>query len=470
MTESLIRETDVVVIGAGPGGYAAAFRAADLGLEVTMVDIRKHPGGVCLYSGCIPSKALLFAAEVLGEAQRAKKFGIHFSNPRIDLEDLRKWKENIISNFTKGLRDLSDRRKVKFVSGRASFESPESILLKNSEISQIKFKQAIIATGSRPVSLPHIKTESERLMYSSEALEIKEVPSSLLVVGGGYIGLELGTVYASLGSKVTVVELTDQLLPGVDKDLVRPLEKKVRELMAGVHLKTKVVGIEEIEESLEVEFEGEIGETRQNFDKVLVCVGRKPNSVDLGLEHTNIELDEEGFVQADSQCRTKDQNIFAIGDVAGGPMLAHKATREGKVAAEVISGQLSSFDSLAVPAVVFTNPEIAWCGLTEVQARSEERKIKVSRFPWMASSRALTLGHPEGMTKIVFDPENHCVLGVGIVGPHAGELIAEGVLAVEMGAVAEDLASIVHAHPTLSETLGETAEDFLGQAVHIYRK
>ena len=307
-------------------------------------------------------------------------------------------------------------------------------------------------------------------MYSSEALELQEVPESLLVVGGGYIGLELGTVYASLGSKVTVVELTDQLLPGVDRDLVRPVEKRVRELVSGVHLKTRVVGMEETGRGLEVEFEGEIEAVRHNFDKVLACVGRKPNSSDLGLEHTNVEIDENGFIQVDSQRRTGDQHILAIGDVAGEPMLAHKATREGKVAAEVIAGQPSSFDNLAIPAVVFTDPEVAWCGLTETQARSEGRKVKVSRFPWAASSRALTLGRSEGMTKMLFDPESGRVLGVGIVGCHAGELIAEGVLAIEMGAGAEDLAAAVHAHPTLSETLGETAEAFLGQAIHIYRK
>ncbi|MEE8161828.1 MAG: FAD-dependent oxidoreductase, partial [Acidobacteriota bacterium] len=349
MVEELSRETDVVVIGAGPGGYAAAFRAADLGLEVTLVDVREKPGGVCLYAGCIPSKALLFAAELLGEAQRAKELGIYFSDPRIDVGDLRRWKEDIVENFTKGLQGLGERRKVEFVRGRASFEGSESLRLKGGEVSQIKLKHAIVATGSRPSVLPGIPITSDRLMYSSEALELQEVPETLLVVGGGYIGLELGTVYASLGSKVTVVEVTDQLLPGVDRDLVRPLEKRVRELMSGVHLKTKVVGMEEIGRGLEVEFEGEIEAIRQNFDKVLVCVGRKPNSADLGLEHTKVETDEKGFIQVDSQRRTGDQNILAIGDVAGEPMLAHKATREGKVAAEVLAGQPSSFDNLAIP-------------------------------------------------------------------------------------------------------------------------
>ncbi len=470
MVEELSRETDVVVIGAGPGGYAAAFRAADLGLEVTLVDVREKPGGVCLYEGCIPSKALLFAAELVSEARRAKELGIHFSDPRIDVGDLRRWKEDIVENFTKGLQGLGERRKVQFVRGRASFEGSESLRLKGGEVSQIRFKHAIVATGSRSSALPGIQITSDRLMYSSEALELQEVPETLLVVGGGYIGLELGTVYASLGSKVTVVELTDQLLPGVDRDLVRPVEKRVRELVSGVHLKTRVVGMEETGRGLEVEFEGEIEAVRHNFDKVLACVGRKPNSVDLGLEHTNVQTDENGFIQVDSQRRTGDQHILAIGDVAGEPMLAHKATREGKVAAEVIAGQPSSFDNLAIPAVVFTDPEVAWCGLTETQARSEGRKVKVSRFPWAASSRALTLGRSEGMTKMLFDPESGRVLGVGIVGCHAGELIAEGVLAIEMGAVAEDLAATVHAHPTLSETLGETAEAFLGQAIHIYRK
>ena len=462
-------ESDVVVIGAGPGGYAAAFQAADLGLQVTLVDRREELGGVCLHAGCIPSKALLFVSQLLGEARRAQEFGIHFGDPEIDVKTLRKWKEGVVSQLTEGLADLAKRRGVQFVRGSARFENSQSLVLEESEISRIIFKHAVIATGSRPMGIPGIEIQSDRVMDSTAALNLEEVPKTLLVVGGGYIGLELGTVYASLGSQVTLVELTQGLLPGVDRDLVRPLGRRIQDLFAQVHLNTRVVAMKETERGIEAKFEGEITQ-QQIFDKALVSVGRQSNADQLGLENTKVERDEEGAIQIDAQCRTADREIFAIGDVAAQPMLAHKATREGKVVAQVIAGQEVAFDNVAVPAVVFTDPEVAWCGLTETQAKREGRKIKVTRFPWAASGRAVAVGRTEGLTKIIFDPETGQVLGVGLVGIHAGELIGEGVLAVEMAALAEDLASIIHTHPTFSETLGEAAEAFLGQAMNLYRK
>ena len=464
------RETDVVVIGAGPGGYAAAFHAADLGLDTVLVDRREKPGGVCLYVGCIPSKALLFVSQLLSEARQARQFGIHFGDPRIDLEALRQWKDKVVDQFTGGLAQLADLRGVEYVRGRARFENSSTLLLEDSEVSQIQFKHAVVATGSRPSGIPGIEIEHDRVIDSTAALDLEEVPENLLVVGGGYIGLELGTVYASLGSKVTVVELTDGLLPGVDRDLVRPLAKRVQKLFDSVHLKTKVVDLKEAKNNIDVTLNKNGDKSLQTYDKVLISVGRKANSEDLGLENTKVEIDEKGFIRIDDQRRTADRRIFAIGDVAGEPMLAHKATREGKVVAGVIAGQSVVFDNVAIPAVVFTDPEVAWCGLTETEAKTEGRPVKVTRFPWAASGRALTMGRSDGLTKVIFDPETGRVLGVGMVGPHAGELIAEGVLAVEMAAVAEDLASIIHAHPTLSETLGEAAEAFLGHATHIYRK
>ena len=463
-------ETDVVVIGAGPGGYAAAFHAADSGLKTTLVDRRERPGGVCLYVGCIPSKALLHVAQLLSDAKHAKQFGIHFGDPEIDLEALRAWKGEVVDKFTGGLAQLADLRGVEFVRGRATFEDSTTLGLEDSEVSRIKFKHAIVATGSRPLGIPEIEIESDRVVDSTGALELQEVPEKLLVVGGGYIGLELGTVYASLGSKVTVVEMTGGLLPGVDLDLVRPLARRVEGLFESIRFKTKVVALEEAKECIEVTLEENGDNSLLKFDKVLISVGRKPNSDGLGLENIKVQIDGQGFVQVDDQRRTSVDNIFAIGDVAGQPMLAHKATREGKVVAEVIAGQRTIFDNVAIPAVVFTDPEVAWCGLTELEAKSQGREVKVSRFPWAASGRALTLGRGEGLTKALFDPETGRLLGVGIVGLHAGELIAEGVLAIEMAAVAEDLASTIHAHPTLSETLGEVAEAFLGKATHIYRK
>lgn len=462
-------ETDVVVVGAGPGGYAAAFYAADLGLQVTLVDTREKPGGVCLNVGCIPSKALLHAAEVIAEARESRDIGITFSEPSIDLERLRSWKEKIVSQLTDGLGQLGKKRGVEYVQARARFEDSGTLALEGGDGGVIKFQRAIIATGSSPARVPGLDLESDRIMDSTDALELPDVPKRLLVVGGGYIGLELGTVYAALGSKVTVVEMLQGLLPGADKDLVRPLERRIRESFEAVYTETKVVSVKETKQGLRVQFEGKSDET-QTFDRVLVAVGRHPNSDDLGLEKIGIEPDEAGFIKVDAQCRTTHENIFAIGDVAGQPMLAHKAIREGKVAAEVLVGKRSVFDNRAIPAVVFTNPEVAWTGLTETEAKSKGIEFKVARFPWAASGRALTLGRSEGLTKMIFEPESGRILGVGIVGPNAGELIAEGNLAIEMAAVAEDLALTIHTHPTLSETVGEVAEVFLGHATHLYRK
>ena len=462
-------ETDVVVIGAGPGGYAAAFHAADLGLQVTMVDTRERPGGVCLNVGCIPSKALLHAAEVIDEARHSKGFGISFAEPAIDLERLRSWKEKIVSQLTGGLGQLGKKRGVEYVQAKVRFEDTGTLALEDGEPGILKFQRAIIATGSRPTVIPGLDLESDRIMDSTDALELPDVPKRLLVVGGGYIGLELGTVYAALGSKVTVVEMLAGLLPGADKDLVRPLERRIRKSFEAVYTETKVVSVTETKKGLTVRFEGKTDE-KQTFDRVLVAVGRRPNSDDLGLEKIGIEPDDAGFITVDEQCRTSLENIFAIGDVAGQPMLAHKAMREGKVAAEVLAGKRSTFDNQAIPAVVFTNPEVAWTGLTETEAKNKGIDFKVARFPWAASGRALTLGRGEGLTKMLFEPESGRILGVGIVGSNAGELIAEGNLAIEMAAVAEDLALTIHTHPTLSETVGEVADVFLGHATHLFRK
>lgn len=464
-----IHETEVVVIGGGPGGYVAAFHAADLGLEVTLIDLRENPGGACLHVGCIPSKALLHAAQVIEEARHAGQFGLHFQEPEIKLEELREWKEKIVGQLTGGLSQLSKKRGIHYVQGRARFESDSKLSIEESATGEVRFQKAIIATGSRPSQIPGITLDSERVLDSTSALDLPEVPGKLLVVGGGYIGLELGSVYAALGSKVTVVELLDGLLPGCDRDLVKPLERKIRSEFEAVHTGTRVVSMKETKKEIQVEFKGDL-EGKQGFDRVLVSVGRTPNSENLGLEKVGLDVDEHGFIPVDRQFRTARDGIFAIGDVAGQPMLAHKAMREGKVAAEVIAGQSSEFDNRAIPAVVFTNPEIAWTGLTETEAKEKGVQFKVTRFPWAVSSRSLTLGRSDGLTKMLFEPETGRILGVGIVGPNAGELIAEGTLAIEMAAVAEDLALTIHTHPTLSETMGEVAELFLGQSVHLYRK
>jgi dihydrolipoamide dehydrogenase len=467
----LEQECEVLVIGSGPGGYAAAFRAADLGLDVTMVDPAPRPGGVCLYQGCIPSKTFLFLSELIHDAQRAESMGIVFGKPRVDLKALREWKAKVIDTMASGLVSLSNRRGVQLLQGRARFESSNSVRLSDAEVSHIKFRQAIVATGSRPISFPGTAFKAgSRIMNSTGALALADVPQSLLIIGGGYVGLELGTVYAALGSRVSLVELQDRLLPGVDADLVKPLEQKLSVIFENIRLRTKVASMKEADGGVDVILEGDIENPEQRFDRVLVAIGREASSQDLGLENTGVKIDQRGFIKVDDQQRTSDERIFAVGDVVGGLMLAHKASREGKVAAEVIAGQPSAFDARAIPAVVYTDPQIAWCGLTEEQARNQNIPVAVRRFPWKFSGRAATMGAAEGLTKIIVDPQTGRILGVGIVGRHTEGLISEGVLAIEMGALAEDMALSIHPHPTLSETEAEAAEMYLGSATHILSK
>jgi len=462
----------IAVIGAGPGGYAAAFLAADLGMKVTLIDPEQNPGGVCLYRGCIPSKALLHVAKLIDEAQHAKNWGIEYSNPKIDVARLRSWKEGVVKKLTGGLGQLSKQRKVEYVQGRAAFENSNTLRVTRTNGSEqsLTFDRIVIATGSRPAAIPSLNLGPPRIMDSTSALDVSEIPRSLLVVGGGYIGLELGTVYAELGSKVSVVEMLSGLLPGADRDLVLPLHKRLEKILDSILLNTTVAGVEAESNGILVTFDGpEVKERQKLFDKVLVSVGRKPNSEISGLENTKVKVGQRGFVQVNKQLQTDDPVIYAIGDVVGEPMLAHKASHEGRTAVEAIAGHKVVFEPHAIPAVVFTDPEIAWCGLTETQAQQSGREIKVAKFPWAASGRAMTLDRTEGMTKLILDPESERVLGVGIVGVGAGELIAEGVLAVEMAATATDLELSIHPHPTLSETIMESAEVFFGTATDIYR-
>ncbi len=467
MNDSKTQETQVVVIGAGPGGYAAAFHAAHLGLDVTLVNDEPDPGGVCLLRGCIPSKALLHVAKLIGEAAEVEAIGLTFGKPQIDLERLRNWKDGILKKLAGGVKQLAQLRKVKYLHARASFLDSRTLKLEGDAPERLAFEYAVLATGSRPVMPEMFQTADPRVMDSTAALDLPDVPARLLVIGGGYIGLEMGTVYQALGSEVSVVEMTDGLLPDCDRDLGRPLERRLKKTFKAIDLKTKVAVLESTDEGIVATFESEGGDSRGTFDRVLVSIGRRPNSEGLGLENTQVKTVERGFVAVNSQMRTDDERIFAIGDLAGEPMLAHKASREAKVAAEVIAGQRSAFDNVAIPAVVFTDPEVAWCGLTEADAEKEGIEIKVARFPWTASGRAATLGRQEGLTKLIIDPESERVLGVGIVGVNAGDLISEGVLAVEMGTLARDLADTIHPHPTLSETLMEAAELYFGHATHM---
>jgi dihydrolipoyl dehydrogenase len=467
----LQQEAEVLVIGSGPGGYAAAFRAADLGLDVTMVDPARRPGGVCLYKGCIPSKTFLFLSELIHDAARAESMGITFGKPHIDLKALREWKANVIDSMADGLVSLSNRRGVQLLQGRAQFETSNTVRIYDAEISRIKFRHAIIATGSIPIAFPGIEFRpGGRIMSSTGALALADVPRTLLIIGGGYVGLELGTVYAALGSRVSLVELEDRLLAGVDTDLVKPLHRRLNTIFETISLKTKVASMTENKNGVEVILEGDVEKPEQKFDRVLVAIGRKAASGDIGLENTGVQVDEKGFIKVNDQMRSADERIFAVGDVVGGMMLAHKATREGKVAAEVIAGEPSAFDVRAIPAVVYTDPQIAWCGLTEEEAGKKNMAIKVQRFPWKFSGRATTMGAAEGLTKIIIDSETGRILGVGIAGRDTEGMISEGVLAVEMGALAEDMALSIHPHPTLSETEGEAAELFLGSATHILSK
>ncbi len=467
----LAQETEVLVIGSGPGGYAAAFRAADLGMDVTMVDPAPRPGGVCLYTGCIPSKTFLFLSELIFDAERAAAMGVSFGPPRIDLPGLRRWKAEVIEKMATGLMSLTRSRGVQLIQGFAEFESSTSVRLRDAEVRRIRFRHAILATGSRPIPFPGTDfTAGGRIMSSTGALALAEVPDALLVIGGGYVGLELGTVYASLGSRVSLVETAERLLPGVDRDLVDPLQRRLSRLFTQMWFTTRVSGLDEKNDRIAARLEKDGVVTSEAFDRVLVAIGRKPASGGLGLENTGVRLDPNGFVLVDEHRRTADEHIFAVGDVVGGMMLAHKASHEGKIAAEVIAGKPSAFDVRAIPAVVYTDPQIAWCGLTEEQARRDDIPVRVHKFPWKYSGRATTMGSPEGLTKILADPDTGRLLGVGITGRDTEGLIAEGVLAVEMGALAEDVAGSIHPHPTLSETESEAAEMFLGSATHILAK
>jgi len=462
----------VAVVGGGPGGYAAAFLAADLGMKVTLIDPELNPGGVCLYRGCIPSKALLHVAKLVEESHQAKNWGVDFSDPKIDLGKLRGWKESVVKRLTGGLGQLSKQRSVQFIQGTAAFDNSTTLRVTKAAGGEeaMTFDRIILATGSRPAVVPSLKIASSRLMDSTGALDLPDVPKSLLVIGGGYIGLELGSVYAALGTKVTVVEMLTGLLPGADRDLVLPLHKRLEKSLDMILLNTTVKSLKEEGNGIRATFEGaSVKEKERVFDRVLVSVGRKPNSEIRGLEKTKVKVGPKGFIQVNKQLQTDDPSIYAIGDVVGEPMLAHKASHEGRTAVEAIAGKKVAFEPHAIPAVVFTDPEIAWAGLTETQAKEQGREIAVAKFPWAASGRAITLDRPEGLTKLILDPKTERVLGVGIVGAGAGELIAEGVLAIEMAALAGDLELTIHPHPTLSETVMEAAEVFFGTSTDIYR-
>jgi dihydrolipoamide dehydrogenase len=460
-------KTDIVVVGGGPGGYAAAFYAADKGRQVLLVERETRLGGVCLNRGCIPSKALLHAADVLGEAHDAEEMGLKFAAPAVDLAKLRAWKDGVITKLGQGVQALAKARGVTVLAGRGYFEDGQTLRVETSEGQQyVKFDKAIIAVGSKP-SLPKaFDLGNPRVMTSTEALEVEDVPGELLVVGGGYIGMELGTVYAALGSRVTVVEALPAILAGADADLTRPVVKRAEKVFKQLRVSTKVLSMATVGKQIKVVTETDGKKLEELYDRVLVSVGRAPNCTDIGLENTKVARDEKGFIKVDAEQRTGEAGIFAIGDCVGGLMLAHKASREARVAVDVLTSESNRFTDIIVPAVVFTNPEVAWCGLTEAEAKVKGLKVEVAKFPWTASGRALSSSRTEGVTKLVIEPESERVLGVGICGRGAGELIAEGVLAIEMGATARDLAESIHPHPTLSETIMEAAEVFYGHSTH----
>ena len=464
--------TQLVVIGAGPGGYAAAFYAADRGMKVTLVDPEKNPGGVCVYRGCIPSKALLHVADVITESAHAKDFGIEFQKPAIDLDKLRAFKDKVVGTLTAGAGQIRNLRKIQHLQGMASFRDARTldVALVDGTKDTLTFEHCIIATGSRPATVPGLSIDSPRVMDSTGALELPDIPKTLLVVGGGYIGLELGSVYAALGTRVTVVEMTDGLLPGADRDLVNILAKRIETICEAVWLSTKVTGMKAVKDGITVTLDGAGKSGDWTFDRVLISIGRKPNSAIPGLDKTRVEVDKRGFIVTDKSRQTAEPSIYAIGDVAGDPMLAHKASHEGRTAVDAIAGDRNvAFEPAAIPAVVFTDPEIAWAGLTETEAQKQGLEVTIAKFPWAASGRAISIGRTDGVTKLVIHPKSERVLGVGICGPGAGELISEGVLAIEMGATARDMALTIHPHPTLSETVMEAAEVFYGHATHVYR-
>ena len=461
-------ECDVVVFGAGPGGYTAAFRAADLGQKVAILERRAKLGGVCLNVGCIPSKALLHAAKVIDETVEFADRGLAFGSPKIDLDKLRGWKQGVVDRLTGGLTVLARQRKVTVVTGEAQFTGANAITVATAEGPRtVGFRNAIIAAGSEPIA-PGFIPKDTRIMDSTGALDLKNIPKRLLVLGGGIIGLEMATVYHSLGSKITVVELMDQLIPGADRDIVAPLAKRIEKLYEKILLKTKVTAVEAKPDGLHVTFEGAAGATQDVFDAMLVSVGRRPNGASIGAEAAGVKVDERGFIAVDKQMRTNVGHIFAIGDIVGQPMLAHKASHEGKVAAEVASGHKSSFDAKVIPSVAYTDPEIAWAGVTEAEAKAKGLKFGKATFPWAASGRSLSLGRDEGLTKTLWDEESGRLIGCGIVGPNAGDLISEAALAIEMGADAEDIGLTIHPHPTLSETFAFSAEAYAGTLTDLY--
>ena len=462
----------VTVIGGGPGGYAAAFLAADLGMNVTLIDKEKNPGGVCLYRGCIPSKALLHVAKLITEAGEAKDWGIEFPKPKINLDRLREWKNEVVAKQTGGLGQLLKVKKINYIQGTASFINSSTLNINRADgkSEEHKFENAIIATGSVIATIPSLNIESKRLLNSTTALDLPEIPKRLLVIGGGYIGLELGSVYAALGTKVSVVEMLSGLLPGADRDLVAHLSKRIEKSYEKIMLDSRVTEMKEVKNGIEVKILDKEGKTTSDtYDYVLMSIGRKPTTEGLGLENTKVKVNERGWIKVNKQMQTEDTNIYAIGDIVGEPMLAHKASHEGRTAVEVINGEKVAFEPVAIPAVVFTDPEIAWAGLTETQAKEKNIKYETSKFPWAASGRATTLGRSDGVTKLIVDPDTERLLGIGICGPGAGELIAEGVLALEMGVNLTDLKLTIHPHPTLSETVMEAAEVFFGQSTHIHR-
>lgn len=462
----LTEEADLLVIGGGPGGYVAAFRAADLGVKTTIVDAAPMLGGVCLREGCIPSKALLHVAHLIHDAQDAERFGVTFGKLSVDFAKVRGFKNSVVEKLCGGINTLAGKRSVRVIRGLAKFEDSKTVRIEGGDAARIVFKHCIIATGSRPKRLPESVIPAKLCIDSTAALEMKEIPKSLLVIGGGYIGLELGQVYAALGSKVTVVEALDRILPGCDDDLARVLAARLKKDFEAIHTGAKLENAKATGKGVEVAWSKGGEKSRQVFDRVLVSVGRQPNSDNLGLENTKVVVNNRGFIEVDSQRRTADKRIFAIGDVAGDPMLAHKASREGIVAADAIAGKQSAFDVKAIPAVVYTDPEIAWCGLNETDAKQKGVNVEIGKFQWGASGRALAMGRGDGVTKIISDPATKRVLGVGIAGPRAGDLISEAVLAIEMAATAEDLAMTIHPHPATSETIMEAAESLVGQAIH----
>jgi len=463
--------TEILVLGAGPGGYTAAFYAADKGKKVTLVEQNTRLGGVCLNSGCIPSKALLHATEILREVKNSQARGIEFGSPSFNLEQLRSWKDSILEKLGNGIKDLARRRGIQLVQGRGHFEDSQTLRVETADGQRfISYQTAIIATGSKPAMPSAFDLGNKRIMTSTEALEIPDVPNDLLIVGGGYIGMELGTVYAALGSKVVLVEVLPSILNGVDPDLVRPVMRFAQKAFKEIRLGAKVEKMATAGKQIKVTIEINKEKRDELYDGVLISVGRSPNYADLGLENTRVSKDDKGFIKCNAQQQTEDPSIFAIGDVNGGVLLAHRAAREARVAVEAIVGEATAFENIVIPAVVYTHPEVAWCGLTETEAKQKGVEVKVAKFLWGASGRALTLDRTDGMTKLIIEPETERVLGVGIVGAGAGELISEGVLAVEMGATARDIAESVHPHPTLSETLMEAAEAFYGTATHTFTR